>query len=154
MAVTEVSSDLILLRISTNTTNGASPRIVVCETDSEATISNSVNETPTKRCGVLRQVASGVFDLTLNGIASATPGTNEVSYKQLSIWAANKTTLWFEYFNLAGGTGITRGNVIAWQGLGYISELGASTTAGENMTFSLSIAFSGNVNTDYTVPLS
>lgn len=152
MAVTEVSSDLILLRISENTTTGASPKVVVCETDSEASISNSVSETPTKRCGVLRQVQEGVFDISLNGVVSATPGADEVSYAQLAIWAQAKTRLWFEYYNLAGTTGITLGNVVAWQGTGYISELSISSTAGENVTFSLTLAFSGVVNTDYTVP--
>ncbi len=146
MAVTEVSSDLILLRLSPDTTDGTPIYTITCETDSEATLTASVSEIVTKRCGVLRSPQEPVGNITLNGVVNATPEADEASYAQLSAWMVSKTKLWIEYYNEANGT-VGEGDGIYMQGLGYISDLGSQSTAGESQRFSISVAFSGQINT-------
>lgn len=151
MAVTEVSSDLILLRLSTNLETGTGALVVTCETDSEASLTASVSEIVTKRCGVLRSPQEPVGNITLNGVVNATPEANEASYAQLSAWMVSKTKLWVEYLNEAGAP-VGEGDGIYWQGLGYISDLGSQSTAGESQRFSLGIAFSGPITTVAPTP--
>lgn len=145
MAVTEVSSDLILLRISTDLAAGAGIKTVTCETDSEATLSASVSEIVTKRCGVLRSPQTPVGNITLNGVVNATPEADEMSYNELFNLMINGTKVWIEYINESDGT-VAEGDGIGWQGLGYISDLGSQSTAGESQRFSISVAFSGQIN--------
>ena len=145
MAVTEVSSDLILLRLSEDLDAGTGALTVVCETDSEASMTASVSEIPTKRCGVLRSTQEPVVNITLNGVVNATPEADEASYAQLSAWMLSKTKLYIEYLNESNGT-VDEAAGIGLQGTGYISDLGSQSTAGESQRFSLGVAFSGQVN--------
>lgn len=148
MAVTEVLSDLIELRISTDLENGTNPKTVDCETDSEASFTASVSEIVTKRCGTLRAPQTPVANITLNGVVNASPLSTEMSYKELSDLMASQTKVWIEYLNESNGT-IDTGEGVYMQGLGYISDLGIQSTAGESARFSLGIAFSGVINTTF-----
>lgn len=147
MATTEVAASLILLRLSTDTENGSNPVTIVCETDSEAGIDTSVTETQTKRCGTLVAVQSPTGTITLNGVVDATPDAGEASLQQLMIWASNRTKLWAEYLNESDGGSIDEGDSIYMQGLGYLTSVRSTSTAGDTQKFSMGFSFSGAINT-------
>jgi hypothetical protein len=140
----ELQGSLVVLWLSETDSNY---KLVTCEETSQLSATANVNVTKTK-CGSFTAVDTPEKNLSGSGVVDGDPATNQVSYKQLDIWLANKTKLYFIYKNMPdAGSGLTNGEAVYHDGRCYLTEVTITAQEGDLVKFNWAIATTGTVDT-------
>jgi hypothetical protein len=139
----EIQGSLVLMYVSETPNNF---KLITCEESSQASTTSSVTNTSTK-CGSFAAVATPETVISGSGVANGDPAADQVSYKQIRNWVQNKTPIYFIYKNIAASSiGITNGEVVYLDGLGYFTEATVTAQDGDVVKFNWSFSPSGTID--------
>lgn len=139
----ELQGTLVTLWLSPT---GSNYKTVVCEVESSASTTSTVNTTKTK-CGSFSTVDAPETAITGSGVIDGSPASNQATYKELFGWIQNKTPLWAIYKTTADpAVGETSGESVYMDGKGNLTEVTITATEGDVLKFNWAFTFSGTVD--------
>ena len=118
----------------------------VCNTTLNGTLSSTVNELVTK-CGNIQTPSNVTGTINFSGVANTAPTSGQISLKDATDYAVNKTLLEGRLVNLADGS-VALGEAILLKGDGRVTSLTVNADSGNALTFDAVFSFSGTIDTD------
>lgn len=119
---------------------------IVCIEDSTFEITTDITEKETN-CGIKSSPGIPKFNSTVNAVQNANPTALEADYKKIKDLVAAGTKVQFLYQNEAlAADGLTDGEGIYNKGNGYFSSLSAAASAGEFLTYSVTLTGTGTLD--------
>ena len=138
----ELQATLVVNEISED--DGATWKVIVCETDSQISGTSTANETKTK-CGVFSAVEKNATVVTGNGVAGGDLASNQISYLRMQQLREAGTLIKFRRQNALSGT-IAVGEITYALFDGYITEATETSTEGEVTQFNWAVTSTGTVD--------
>ena len=139
----EIQGTLVTMWLSETDSNY---KTIVCEDSSQSSTTASITTTKTK-CGTFSAPDTPEISFSGSGVAGGNLAANQVSFKQLQAWAQAKTILYFIRRNEANSTiGITAGEVVYFDGQGYLTEVTETSAEGDVVKFNWAFTSTGTVD--------
>lgn len=139
MAVTTLQSNLVPLKISTDT--GTTKKSIVCKKSWTFNHSTSTTEEETD-CGVLLGIGANKWSFDVEGVVNTTPtGASEVSAEDL-LGIANAQTKFLVYLDYPSGSGTD----LYASGEAYLTDFKITNSVGNLMTFTGTISGTGTLD--------
>lgn len=145
MATNDFLADNVVLQ-TRSATLGGEWKTWVCNTTLSGTLASTVSELVTK-CGNIQTPSNVTGTINFSGAANTAPTSSQVSLKDATDYANDKTLLEGRLVNLAAD-GQLLGAVILMKGDGRVSNITINADSGQPLTFDAVFSFSGTIDTD------
>ena len=118
----------------------------VCNTTLSANLASTIAELVTK-CGNIQTPSNVTGTVNFGGVANTAPTTDQISLKDATDYANNKTLLEGRLVNLAASP-VGLGEAILLKGDGRVSSITINADSGQALTFDAVFSFSGTIDTE------
>lgn len=146
MAKQEISGINVLNYISED--DGATWKVIVCETESTITGTNTTSTTQTK-CGPKSSTSNEPATVTGSGVAQANEDANEMSYKRLSQLRYDKTPILFRRTNSAvPANSVAAGDVSFAEFPALVTEATETSNSTDATQFNWAVVSTGDIDYD------
>lgn len=141
----EVKGRLVNLWVRASGTSNPFKQIV-CAESSEFSISTEINKKSTN-CGKKATPGTPDFNATVDAVQNLNPSSLEAAYQDIKAFILAGTKVDFQYMSDAdAGAGVGVGDGIYNYGSGYFSELTATGTTDEALTYSVTLEGVGTLD--------
>jgi len=148
--MSQISANKMILEIATNLAVLSDRKIVMCDVDSDGGAEGSPTETKTKRCGTLVAPPTPTHSVNLSGVVEVDPGSGFMSAAEL-LYLCNTSAKVHAWYKNEADTSAGQAEGEAWhqEGEAYITNVRTQATADDFLKFSMTLTFTGTVNTVY-----